>query len=69
MNDLMSFVGKSEIIDWGMILVARSVDLSAISLLVGTHISSTFFEDDFNVFWIFWVISFKVVGFEEQVKH
>lgn len=30
----MSFVGKSEIVGWGMILIARSAALSAISLPV-----------------------------------
>jgi len=44
MDDLMSFVGKSEIIGRGMILIARLAALSAISLPVilmwdGTHIS------------------------------
>jgi len=44
-DDWMSLVGRSEIVGWGIILVARLATLSAISLPVipicdGTHISS-----------------------------
>jgi len=64
----MSFVGSSEIVAWRMILVARSAALSAISLPVmpmwdGTHISLMILEIDFNIFWIFCVISFEGNGF------
>jgi hypothetical protein len=64
----MSLVGRLDIVGWGIILVARSAALSAISLPVilvwdGTHISSMFLEVDFNTFWIFWVISFEDSGF------
>jgi len=73
MDDWMSLVGRSEIVGWGIILVARLAALSAISLLVipiydGTHLSSIFFEADFSIFWICCVVSFDGSGFWRAVR-
>lgn len=68
MDDLTSLVGRSEIVGWRIILVARSAALSAVSLPVipmcdGTHINSMFLVVDLSIIWIFWVVSFEGSGF------